>query len=138
MVSGQSFLVRFPALPDFLSSGSGTGSTQPRETIEELLGRNSKSSGLESWEYGCRNPLHWPRDTLYLQTLALTSPTSGGRSVGIVRSQTNATALCIKNTGRREQKWEDSYLSPECWSVVSKLPADFDGFEGILYSLNVT
>jgi hypothetical protein len=23
--------VRFPALPDFLSSGSGTGSTQPRE-----------------------------------------------------------------------------------------------------------
>ena len=37
--SGQSFLlqiprsrVRFPALPDFLSSsGSGTGSTQPRE-----------------------------------------------------------------------------------------------------------
>jgi hypothetical protein len=36
--SGQSFwlqiqrsLVRFPALPDFLSSGSGMGSTQPRE-----------------------------------------------------------------------------------------------------------
>jgi hypothetical protein len=28
----QSSLVRFPALPDFLSSsGSGTGSTQPRE-----------------------------------------------------------------------------------------------------------
>jgi hypothetical protein len=24
-------LVRFPALPDFLSTGSGTGSTQPRE-----------------------------------------------------------------------------------------------------------
>jgi hypothetical protein len=23
--------VRFPALPDFLNSGSGTGSTQPRE-----------------------------------------------------------------------------------------------------------
>jgi hypothetical protein len=23
--------VRFPALPDFLSSGSGTGSTEPRE-----------------------------------------------------------------------------------------------------------
>jgi hypothetical protein len=40
--SGQSFWlqiqrsqVRFPALPDFLSSsGSGTGSTQPRETRE--------------------------------------------------------------------------------------------------------
>jgi hypothetical protein len=29
-----------------------------------------------------------PRGTLYSQTLALTSPTSGGRSVGIVRSRT--------------------------------------------------
>jgi hypothetical protein len=30
--SGQRSRVRFPALPDFLrSSGSGTGSTQPRE-----------------------------------------------------------------------------------------------------------
>jgi hypothetical protein len=26
------------------------------------------------------NPLRWPRDTLYPQKLALTSPTSGGRS----------------------------------------------------------
>jgi hypothetical protein len=32
--------VRLPALPDFLSSGSGTGSTQPREyKTEELLER---------------------------------------------------------------------------------------------------
>jgi hypothetical protein len=32
--------VRFPAIPDFLrSSGSGTGSTQPRGTTEELLDR---------------------------------------------------------------------------------------------------
>jgi hypothetical protein len=30
---------------------------------------------------------------LGLQTLALTSPTNGGRSVGIVRSRTNATKL---------------------------------------------
>jgi hypothetical protein len=38
--------VRFPALPGFLrSSGSGTGSTEPRGTIEELLGRNSSGSG---------------------------------------------------------------------------------------------
>jgi hypothetical protein len=29
--------------------------------------------------------------TLYPQTLALTSPTNGGRSVGVVRSQTQAT-----------------------------------------------
>jgi hypothetical protein len=31
-----------------------------------------------------------PRGTLYQQKLALTSPTSGGRSVGIVRSRTQA------------------------------------------------
>jgi hypothetical protein len=30
--------------------------------------------------------LRWPRDTLYPLKLALTSPTSGGRSVGIVRA----------------------------------------------------
>jgi hypothetical protein len=39
------------------------------------------------------NPLRWPRYTLYPQQLALTSPTSGGRSVGIVRSRTKATAF---------------------------------------------
>jgi hypothetical protein len=35
-------------------------------TIEELLGRNSSGSGLESREYGRGDPLRWPRDTLYL------------------------------------------------------------------------
>jgi hypothetical protein len=39
-------------------------------------------------EYGRRDPSRWPHGTLYLQKLAITSPTSGGRSVGIVRSQT--------------------------------------------------
>jgi hypothetical protein len=60
-------------------------------TIEELLGRNSSSSGLESWEYGRGDPLCWPRDTLYRQKLALNSATSGGCSVGIVRLRTKAT-----------------------------------------------
>jgi hypothetical protein len=60
-------------------------------TTEELLGRNIRGSGLEYREYGRGNPLRWPRDTLYPQKLALTSPTSGGRSVGIVRSRTKAT-----------------------------------------------
>jgi hypothetical protein len=59
-------------------------------TIEELLGRNSSGSGLENREYGRRDPLRWPRDTLYPQKLALTSPASGGRSVGIVRLRTKA------------------------------------------------
>jgi hypothetical protein len=33
---------------------------------------------------GRGDPLRWPRDTLYPQNLALTSPTCGGGSVGIV------------------------------------------------------
>jgi hypothetical protein len=37
--------------------------------------------------------LLWIRCTLYLQKLALTSPTSNGRSVDLVRSQTQATEV---------------------------------------------
>jgi hypothetical protein len=60
-------------------------------TIEELLGRNSSGSGLENWEYGCGDLLRWPHNTLYPQKLALTSPTCGGRSVGIVSVRTKTT-----------------------------------------------
>jgi hypothetical protein len=49
-------------------------------TIEGILGRKSSGSGLESKEYGRIDQLRWPRGTLYLQTLALTSPTSGSSS----------------------------------------------------------
>jgi hypothetical protein len=63
--------------------------------IEELLGRNSSGFGLESWEYGRGNQLRWPRDTIYQQKRALTSPTSGGRSVGIVRLRTKATEFVV-------------------------------------------
>jgi hypothetical protein len=54
-------------------------------TIEELLGRKSSGCSLECREYGSRNPSHWPRGTLYPQKLAVTSPTWGGRLVGIFR-----------------------------------------------------
>jgi hypothetical protein len=60
-------------------------------TIEELLGKKNNGSGLERREYGSRNPSRWPRGTLYPQKLALTSPTSGGHSVGILRSRTHTT-----------------------------------------------
>jgi hypothetical protein len=53
-------------------------------TTEELLGRKSSGSGLEIREYGRRDPSRYPRGTFYPQKLALASPTSGGRSVGIV------------------------------------------------------
>jgi hypothetical protein len=56
-------------------------------SIEELLGGKSSGSGLENREYLSR----WQRDTLYPQKLALTSQTSGSRSVHIVRSRTEAT-----------------------------------------------
>jgi hypothetical protein len=43
------------------------------------------------WTTGRGDSLRWPRDTLYPQKLALTSPTSGGRSVGIVHLRAKAT-----------------------------------------------
>jgi hypothetical protein len=102
--SGQSFWlhiqrsrVRFPALPDFLSSnGSGTGSTQPREPREVNWGATwiKRSNGTRSRKQrltavGIRCADH--ASPLYPQKLALTSPTGGGRFVGIVRSRTKAT-----------------------------------------------
>jgi hypothetical protein len=56
--------------------------------IEELHVWKSSGSGQENRIYGRGDPLRWPRDILYPQKLALTSPTSGGRSVGIVRLRT--------------------------------------------------
>jgi hypothetical protein len=73
----QRFRIRFLALRYFLrSSGSGTGTTQPLSTIEELFGRKSSGFGLENREYGFRDPSRWPRGTLYTQKLTVTSPTS--------------------------------------------------------------
>jgi hypothetical protein len=60
-------------------------------TIEELLEKKGSGSGLESREYGRSDPSRRPRGTFYPQKLALTSPTSGGRSVSIVSSRTQAT-----------------------------------------------
>jgi hypothetical protein len=50
-------------------------------TTEELLESKSNGSGLESREYGRRDPSIWPCGTLYQQKLALTLPTSGGHSL---------------------------------------------------------
>jgi hypothetical protein len=52
-------------------------------------------SGLENRVYGRRDPQCCPRDTLYPQMLALTSPTSGDHSVGIVHSRTKVTELLL-------------------------------------------
>jgi hypothetical protein len=52
------------------------------------------SVGLESREYGLRDPSRWPRGTIYPQKFVLTLPTS---SVGIVRSRTQATEFLMYN-----------------------------------------
>jgi hypothetical protein len=57
-------------------------------TTKELLERKSSGSCLENREYGRRDLSRWPRGTFYPHKLAITSPTSGGLSVGIVRSRT--------------------------------------------------
>jgi hypothetical protein len=65
-------------------------------TTEELLGKKSNGSGLEIRKYSRRDASRWSLGTLYPQKLALTSPTSGGRSVGIFRSRTQATeCVCL-------------------------------------------
>jgi hypothetical protein len=65
-------------------------------TTDELLGRKSSGSGIENREYGRRDPSRWPRGTLFPQKFALTWLTSGDRSVGIVRSRTQATEFLCK------------------------------------------
>jgi hypothetical protein len=50
---------------------------------------------FENREYGRRDPPSWPRGSLYPQKSALILLTSGGRSVGIVRSRTQATEFSL-------------------------------------------
>jgi hypothetical protein len=104
-------------------------------TIEELFGRNSSGSGLEILEYGRGDPLRWPRDTFYPQKLALTSPTSGGRSVNIVRSRTQVTEFSLECKVRRQlSSWIQILFPTKCshWvgpalmlALVSRLSRQF-------------
>jgi hypothetical protein len=82
-----------PATTRKKSSGSGTRSTQPREYKWGATWQKRSGSCLENREYGRRDPSRWPRGTLNPQKFAIISPTSGGRTVGVVRSQTQATKL---------------------------------------------
>jgi hypothetical protein len=60
-------------------------------TTEKLL--EIKSSGSENT--AVMGASRWPRGTLYPQKLALTSTTSGDRSVGILRSRTQVAEILI-------------------------------------------
>jgi hypothetical protein len=67
-------------------------------TTEELRGRKRSGSGLEIREYGRRDPSRWPRSILYPKKMVLTSPTNGGRSVGIVRSRYWVTVFVLQTS----------------------------------------
>jgi hypothetical protein len=87
-------------------------------TIEELLERNSGGWGLESGEYGRRDPPRWPRGTIYPQMLTLTSPTSGGCSVGIVRSRIRPRSNVLfivwqEGNTRSQDEWFAVSFSPK-------------------------
>jgi hypothetical protein len=57
----------------------------PGSSVSTSKNNNYYISGLKYRECGRRDLLCWPRNTLYPQKLALTSPTRGGRLVGTVR-----------------------------------------------------
>jgi hypothetical protein len=98
-----------------------------------------KNTGLESREYGRRDPSRWPRGTLYQQKLVLTSPTSGGRSVGIVRSRTRVTEFSfikflyfhifiIKNNKTNSVAWvRERTIPTERLPLVGGVSANFCG-----------
>jgi hypothetical protein len=65
--------------------------------IEELLEWTSSGFGPETEINGHGDSLRWQHDTLYPLKLALTSPTSGGRSVGTVGWRTKAPDLFMDN-----------------------------------------
>jgi hypothetical protein len=61
-------------------------------TTEELLERKSSSSGLENWEYDCRDLLCWPHDNP-LSTKVGTNFSDKQLSLSIVCSWTEAAEL---------------------------------------------
>jgi hypothetical protein len=74
------------------------GSTQPREYNWGATWKKSSGSVLEIREYGRRNPLRWPRGTLYPQKV--------GNHFAYKR-RTQAMEFSLVYTGRTEQKHKE-------------------------------
>jgi hypothetical protein len=75
--------------------------------------------------------LRLPRDTLYPQTLALTSPTSGGHSIGTVRSRAKATECFLvqeqENYRHTDKIVIEEYLSESAATFHSGGPGSIPG-----------
>jgi hypothetical protein len=89
-----------------------------------------RGSGIEKREYGRGDLLRWPSDTLYPQKLALTSPTGGGHSVGMVRSRTKVTEFLWGPCSVRSKWAIDSsenalFCCPSIYSQVFQLACSF-------------
>jgi hypothetical protein len=84
-----------------------------------------RKSGLEKRDYGRRGSVALTmRHPFIRKKLALTSPTSGGHSVGIVRSRTKATELVTVHWGLQlaDRTWA-TYSLASCRSMTVKRPA---------------
>jgi hypothetical protein len=93
--------VRFPELPDFLrSSRSARGPLSLASITEEPLEWKIEINGRG-------DPLLWPRDTHYPQKSAVTSPTSGGRSV---RIETDFRVLVLQKHGGPSFCWTSPFV----------------------------
>jgi hypothetical protein len=77
-------------------------------TIEELLERENSASGLEKRDYGRRgSDTLTTRHPTIRKSFVLTSSTSGGRSVAIFRSRTQATELRVTSTPPSSSRYTD-------------------------------
>jgi hypothetical protein len=107
----------------------------------QLYPNNTTMSAIlcfQIWvEYYRNNLKRWPRVALYPQKLALASSTSGGRSVGIVRSRTQATEFffCLFRNNLKNEDWE-SYQQASLSLIYVKLKAN--GIEDSALSYSVT
>jgi hypothetical protein len=102
-------------------------------TTDVLLEWKNCVSDLENRDYGRGDSLRWPRDTLSPQKLALTSPTCGDGSEGIVRSRDQSMAfvclfacllVCLfveegVKDAMHSVRWEGFDDLTESWNIVT-------------------
>jgi hypothetical protein len=90
--------------------------------------------GQENRDYSSRgSAAPTTRHTLYPQKLALNTPTSGGRSVGIVRSRAQATecvCMCVLSA------WLASWILQTLWHYAHIMRAKVDEYRTCMSSLH--